>query len=217
MATTVYNGLVGALRIRALVALGGTAMTGDAAAIVERMDAAAFTVTGALTGDLVSPALIGGLVLIVMLIGFTVMQNAFSGGGFLDHNNSAGLGKDTLFIAFTSTGRGECLASSNDGGLTFTWTPVTENSAQNNLRPIVPVGHGKQEFLLWFNGTYTTYTNFSTRVLARIGLLAVQVEGETFRETGTAPASFPERRSARRTKSRFARRSIARSTPGTRY
>ncbi len=46
------------------------------------LTAAAFTVTGALTGDLVSPALIGGLVLIVMLIGFTVMQNAFSGGGF---------------------------------------------------------------------------------------------------------------------------------------
>ena len=43
--------------------------------------AAAFTVTGSLTNDLVSPALIGGLVLIVMLIGFTVMQNAFAGGG----------------------------------------------------------------------------------------------------------------------------------------
>jgi diguanylate cyclase (GGDEF)-like protein/PAS domain S-box-containing protein len=45
------------------------------------MCAAAFTVTGTLTNDLVSPALIGGLVLIVMLIGFTVMQNAFASGG----------------------------------------------------------------------------------------------------------------------------------------
>ncbi len=43
--------------------------------------AAAFTVNGSLTNDLVSPALIGGLVLIVMLIGFTVMQNAFAGSG----------------------------------------------------------------------------------------------------------------------------------------
>ena len=41
---------------------------------------AAFAVTGTLTNDLVSPALIGGLVLIVMLIGFTIMQNAFAGG-----------------------------------------------------------------------------------------------------------------------------------------
>ncbi len=44
------------------------------------VSAAGFTVTGVLTNDLVSPALIGGLVLIVMLIGFTVMQNAFAGG-----------------------------------------------------------------------------------------------------------------------------------------
>jgi diguanylate cyclase (GGDEF)-like protein/PAS domain S-box-containing protein len=43
--------------------------------------AAGFTVAGWLTNDLVSPALVGGLVLIVMLIGFTVMQNAFASGG----------------------------------------------------------------------------------------------------------------------------------------
>jgi diguanylate cyclase (GGDEF)-like protein/PAS domain S-box-containing protein len=38
------------------------------------------TVTGAVTNDIVGPALLGGLVLIVMLIGFTVMQHAFAGG-----------------------------------------------------------------------------------------------------------------------------------------
>ncbi len=43
--------------------------------------AAAFAVTGQLTSDIVQPALIGGLVLIVMLIGFTVLQNAFAGAG----------------------------------------------------------------------------------------------------------------------------------------
>ena len=48
---------------------------------------------------------------------------AFSGGGFMDFNNSAGLGKDTQFAAYTSTGRGECLAYSKDGGLTFTDLP----------------------------------------------------------------------------------------------
>ncbi|HEY1361357.1 MAG TPA: EAL domain-containing protein [Xanthobacteraceae bacterium] len=41
---------------------------------------AAFAVMGALTNDIVGPALLGGLVLIVMLIGFTVMQHAFAGG-----------------------------------------------------------------------------------------------------------------------------------------
>ena len=38
------------------------------------------TVTGWVTNDIVAPALLGGLVLIVMLIGFTVMQHAFAGG-----------------------------------------------------------------------------------------------------------------------------------------
>ncbi len=45
--------------------------------------AAAMTVTGNLSGELVQPALIGGLVLIVLLIGFTVMQNAFATGGLV--------------------------------------------------------------------------------------------------------------------------------------
>ena len=48
---------------------------------------------------------------------------AFSGGGFVDSLGSAGLGKNTLFVAFTSTGRGECLAYSKDGGVTFTELP----------------------------------------------------------------------------------------------
>ena len=42
--------------------------------------AAGFTVGGFVTNDIVGPALLGGLVLIVMLIGFTVMQHAFAGG-----------------------------------------------------------------------------------------------------------------------------------------
>ena len=47
---------------------------------------------------------------------------AFSGGGFVDHGNSAGFGtgrEDVLMVSFTSTGRGECLAYSPDGGETL--------------------------------------------------------------------------------------------------
>ncbi|MGE6740962.1 EAL domain-containing protein [Allorhizobium pseudoryzae] len=40
------------------------------------------TVTGQLDNDIVQPALGGGLVLIVLLIGFTVMQHAFAGGAY---------------------------------------------------------------------------------------------------------------------------------------
>ncbi len=41
---------------------------------------AGVTVTGQLSGDFVPPALAGGLVLIVLVIAFTVLQHAFSGG-----------------------------------------------------------------------------------------------------------------------------------------
>ncbi|RIY03403.1 EAL domain-containing protein [Aureimonas flava] len=40
------------------------------------------TVTGRIDNDIIQPALGGGLVLIVLLIGFTVMQHAFAGGSF---------------------------------------------------------------------------------------------------------------------------------------
>jgi diguanylate cyclase (GGDEF)-like protein/PAS domain S-box-containing protein len=42
--------------------------------------AAGLTVSGVIANDIVAPALLGGLELIVMLIGFTVMQHAFAGG-----------------------------------------------------------------------------------------------------------------------------------------
>jgi diguanylate cyclase (GGDEF)-like protein/PAS domain S-box-containing protein len=65
---------------------------------------AAFTVTGMLTNDLVSPGLIGGLVLIVMLIGFTVMQHAFAGSGL-----SSVRGPDSERRALAMTGSGDAI------------------------------------------------------------------------------------------------------------
>jgi diguanylate cyclase (GGDEF)-like protein/PAS domain S-box-containing protein len=64
--------------------------------------AAGFTVTGALVSDLVQPALIGALVLIVMLIGFTVMQHAFAGGAL-----TPGLMSDTERRALALAGAGD--------------------------------------------------------------------------------------------------------------
>lgn len=40
------------------------------------------TIMGVIDNDIIQPALGGGMVLIVLLIGFTVMQHAFSGGSF---------------------------------------------------------------------------------------------------------------------------------------
>ncbi|MEY4245961.1 MAG: hypothetical protein RLZZ245_3546 [Verrucomicrobiota bacterium] len=53
-----------------------------------------------------------------------------------------------------------------DGGLTFAWEQITVDSPADNLRPIIPEKHGYDRALVWFHGTYTTYTNFTCRVLA---------------------------------------------------
>ena len=53
-----------------------------------------------------------------------------------------------------------------DGGQTFSWEQLTDNSPMDNLRPIVPENHGYGRAVLWFYGAYTSYTSFSTRVLA---------------------------------------------------
>ena len=70
--------------------------------LVAWVAAGAFTVTGSLASDLVQPALIGALVLIVMLIGFTVMQHAFAGGVL-----AQGLMSDTERRALALAGAGD--------------------------------------------------------------------------------------------------------------
>jgi diguanylate cyclase (GGDEF)-like protein/PAS domain S-box-containing protein len=65
--------------------------------------AAGLAVTGLVTNDIIGPALLGGLVLIVMLIGFTVMQHAFAGG--VTH----GIVSDVERRALALTGAGDLI------------------------------------------------------------------------------------------------------------
>ncbi len=65
--------------------------------------AAALAVLGIVTNDIIGPALLGGLVLIVMLIGFTVMQHAFAGG--ITH----GIVSDVERRALALTGSGDMI------------------------------------------------------------------------------------------------------------
>ncbi|AYC99925.1 diguanylate cyclase [Neorhizobium sp. NCHU2750] len=60
------------------------------------------TVTGKLDNDIIQPALGGGLVLIVLLIGFTVMQHAFAGGAY-----QQGLFSDLERQSLALTGSGD--------------------------------------------------------------------------------------------------------------
>jgi diguanylate cyclase (GGDEF)-like protein/PAS domain S-box-containing protein len=74
--------------------------------------AAGFAITGTLTNDLVSPALMGGLVLLVMLIGFTILQSAFAAGA---------LGPGTI-----SDVERKALALGASGDILFDWN-VTDD------------------------------------------------------------------------------------------
>src|SRR6266436_111429 len=64
---------------------------------------AALAVTAVITNDVIGPALLGGLVLIVMLIGFTVMQHAFAGGV------TSGIVSDVERRALALTGAGDMI------------------------------------------------------------------------------------------------------------
>jgi hypothetical protein len=44
--------------------------------------------------------------------------------------------------------------TTNDGGNTWQWTPITANSTVDNIRPIVPKWNDKRTILVWMRGRY---------------------------------------------------------------
>jgi len=70
-------------------------------------------------------------------------DQVYSGNAIVDVSNTGGFKtgtNDVIVAAFTSTGRGECIAFSNDGGLTF--TDYTNN-------PVV-LNNGRDPRLFWY-------------------------------------------------------------------
>jgi hypothetical protein len=59
-------------------------------------------------------------------------------------------------------------------GASFTWTPITQNSTHDNLRPIVPAWDANDIALLWFRATYNSAQSIDG---APVGL--VERHGET--------------------------------------
>lgn len=52
-----------------------------------------------------------------------------------------------------------------DGGITWSWKPITMDSSVDNLRPMVPIARRDETLLLWFRGQYRTYRDFDTEVV----------------------------------------------------
>ncbi len=56
----------------------------------------------------------------------------------------------------------------DDQGATWTWTPITQESTRDNLRPIVPAWDEDNTVLLWLRGTYNAAQNFDAAVVGII-------------------------------------------------
>lgn len=55
-----------------------------------------------------------------------------------------------------------------DHGQTWEWSPITQNSAADNLRPVAVQLSEGQTFLAWLKGEYHTYTNYSQKVVGML-------------------------------------------------
>jgi PAS domain-containing protein len=85
------------------------------------------TIGGFVDNDIIQPALAGGLVLIVLLIGFTIMQNAFSGGAFQQN--------------LLSNVERQALAVKGSGGIVWDWDVGRDRlSTTPDLGAVIGIG-----------------------------------------------------------------------------
>jgi hypothetical protein len=75
-----------------------------------------------------------------------------------DPRNDSNLGVHEIFKGFTT-----------DDGASWTWTPITENSVRDNLRPIIPAWDNHNTALLWWRGTYLSAQNYDAAIVGLIG------------------------------------------------
>jgi hypothetical protein len=91
---------------------------------------------------------------------------------------------DTTNVTLSASQRYELWRGvTSDGGLTFAWSPITSNSAVDNLRPYIPRRNGGERCVLWFRGSYATYSSYACSI---VGLFTSAVGG-----TSTLPAPAP--------------------------
>ncbi|MBN9079054.1 MAG: sensor domain-containing phosphodiesterase [Rhizobiales bacterium 65-79] len=168
-------------------------------------------VTGLLNNDIVQPALGGGLILIVLLIGFTVMQHALAGGGV-----HQGLFSDLERQALAITGSGDIvwdwdvardrvvtrpdisnllgLPAGSLNGAARTWLPVLHSEDRDTFRTTLDVvlehKRGKISQDLRLRGADGHYRWFTLRARPVMGS-----DGEIIRCAGTL-ADVTERKKA---------------------
>jgi hypothetical protein len=54
-----------------------------------------------------------------------------------------------------------------DQGATWAFTPITHDSTEDNLRPLLPRSiDGHQKALIWLRGVYRKYTDYQQQMVA---------------------------------------------------
>lgn len=106
--------------------------------------------------------------------GIYVIEGFYSGGIALDPDDP-----NIVYFASnvepttgepTATGIFEIYrGATSDMGATWTITPVTSGSQHHNLRPIVPAHHVAPTTVVWLRGSYDTYLDYHTQVVAFTG------------------------------------------------
>jgi hypothetical protein len=80
---------------------------------------------------------------------------------------------DTTNVTLSANSRYELWRGTTaDGGLNFSWTPITTNSTQDNFRPYIPRRNGGERCVIWFRGSYSSYTSYSCSI---VGLFTTAV------------------------------------------
>jgi hypothetical protein len=75
----------------------------------------------------------------------------------IDPRDNSKLAKHEIFKGTTS-----------DGGATWAWKPITYNSTQSNLRPIVPQWQSDRTALLWLRGSMSRSQDYNMQVVGTI-------------------------------------------------
>jgi hypothetical protein len=95
---------------------------------------------------------------------------------------------DTTNVALRANSRYEIWRGvTGDGGLTFAWTQITTNSTVDNLRPYIPRRNGGEPCVLWFQGTYASYTSYSCSI---VGLFTTQVPTNSIPPNDPRPITY---------------------------
>ena len=58
--------------------------------------------------------------------------------------------------------------TTTDSGETWAWEPLTQNSVQDNIRPIMPKRNGEFEVVLWLRGSIKSYVDYNFDVVGLI-------------------------------------------------